>query len=283
MRIAITGHKGQLGRYLQARFDGHDLLLIDVPEHDITDVGSILPAIVQFKPDLVIHAAAYTNVDGCARDPDLAFAVNALGTQNVALACQKAGSALVHISTNEVFDGCKGKAYLECDHRNPINTYAHSKYAAERYVETLLNRFYIVRIAWLFAPHSNNFISKICSLARERERLSIVVDEISSPTYAPHLVDAIARLVETEHFGIYHLTNEGVCSRYEFAAYFLPLAGLGHVQLEPITSDQFQRASTPPLHCIIRNFAAATTLGIRLPHWHEAVEDYFRAVGGEPA
>lgn len=279
MRIAITGHKGQLGQCLERRFAGDELLLIDVPEYDITRVESIVPAIARFKPDVVIHAAAYTNVDGCAKDPDLAFRVNALGTHNVVVACQKADAAMLHISTNEVFDGCKGEAYLEYEGRNPLNTYARSKYAAERYVEMLLNRFYIVRIAWLFAPAGNNFVSKICSIARERDRLAIVTDEISSPTYAPHLADALTELIETGHYGIYHLTNEGVCSRYDFAAYFLPLAGLGHVQLDRITSDQFKRSSTPPLHCVIRNFAATTSLGIKLPHWHKAVEDYFREVG----
>jgi len=283
MRITITGSKGQLGSYLEGYFQGHELLSIDVPEYDITQVESITPAIVQFEPDVVIHTAAYTNVDGCAKDPDLALRVNTLGTQNVALACQKAGAAMVHISTNEVFDGRKGEAYLEYEERNPINAYARTKYAAERYVEMLLNRFYIVRIAWLFGPGGTNFISKICALASERERLGIVIDEISSPTYVPHLAEALAKLIQTEHYGVYHLTNEGVCSRHEFAAYFLPLAGLGRVKLDSITSDQFKRASTPPLHCVIRNFAAATSLGITLPHWHDAVQDYFARQRGEPA
>jgi dTDP-4-dehydrorhamnose reductase len=275
MRIAITGHKGQLGQCLQRRLAQHEQLLIDMPEHDITRVDSIVPAIDRFRPNVVIHAAAYTNVDGCERDPDLAMRVNGLGTQNVAIACQRAGAALVHISTNEVFDGCKTTPYLEYEQRNPINAYARSKYAGERYVELLLQRFYIVRIAWLFAPGGANFVSKICSIARERGRLAIVTDEISAPTYAPHLADALARLVTTEHYGIYHLTNEGFCSRFEFAAHFLSLADMGGVQIDPITSDQYPRASKPPLNGMIRNFAAATLLGITLPPWQVAVQEYF--------
>lgn len=278
MRIVITGHKGQLGQCVRDRLADQDLLLIDLPEQDITQPKSILPAIVDFYPDVVIHCAAYTDVDGCEREPDLAYRVNALGTANVALACQKAGAAMVHISTNEVFDGQKGAPYLEYDHRRPINAYGRTKYAAERYIESLLQRYYIVRVAWLFAPAGKNFVSKICSLARERGRLSIVTDEISAPTYAPHLAEALARLIETEHFGPYHLTNEGHCSRYEFAAHFLGIAGLGHVPLEPITSDLYPRASTPPKECILRNFAAAELLGIRLPHWQTAVKDYFSQV-----
>jgi len=275
MRIAITGCKGQLGQCLCRQLAGHELLSMDLPNYDITRVESIEPAILGFRPDVVVHTAAYTNVDACEREPDLAFRVNALGTQNVAVACHKAGAALCHISTNEVFDGRKGAPYLEYDQRHPLSAYAHSKYYAERAVELLAPRFYIVRIAWLFAPAGNNFVSKIVSLAQERGRLSIVTDEVSSPTYAPHLAQALERLVQTEHYGIYHLTNEGICSRYEFASYFLPLAGLGHVVLDPITSDQFKRASTPPLYCPIRNFAAAHALGITLPHWHEAVQEYF--------
>lgn len=280
MRIAITGHRGQLGEWLVRRLADHELLLLGRPEHDITRPESIVPAIVGFRPDVVIHAAAFTNVDGCARDPDTAYMVNALGTQNVALACQKAGSVMAYISTNEVFDGAKGAPYLEQDERHPINPYGWSKYAGERFVETLLSRYYIVRIAWLFAPGRTNFVSKICALAKERGRLTIVTDEVSSPTYAPHLADALARLIQTEHYGIYHLTNEGACSRYEFARYFLPLADLGHVPVEPITSEQFQRPSKPPLHCVLRNFAAAHLLGIQLPPWEEAVRDYFRRPEG---
>lgn len=277
MRIVITGCKGQLGQILCRQWAGQTLLSMDLPDYDITRVESIEPAILAFRPDVIIHTAAYTNVDGCERDPDLAYRVNALGTHNVAVAAQKAGAALCHISTNEVFDGHKGAPYLEQDERHPLSAYARSKYYAERYVETLLGRFYIVRIAWLFAPGGSNFVSKICAVGRERGRLRIVNDEISSPTYAPHLAGALARLIETEHYGTYHLTNEGICSRFEFAGYFLPLAGLGHVAIEPITSDQFQRASTPPLYCPIRNFAAAESLGIILPHWHDAVRDYFVA------
>jgi dTDP-4-dehydrorhamnose reductase len=279
MRIVITGCKGQLGRILCGRLADHETLGIDLPEHDITQVDSIVPAIVDFRPDVVIHTAAYTNVDGCESDPDLAFRVNALGTQNVAVACQKAGAALCHISTNEVFDGRKGAPYLEYEDRNPLSTYARSKYAGERYVEMLLQRFYIVRIAWLFGPGGNNFITKICAAARQRGALRIVSDEISSPTYAPHLADALARLIQTGHYGIYHLTNEGICSRYEWAKYFLPLAGLGHIPVEPIPSAQYRRPSTPPLYCPIRNFAAATLLGITLPPWQQAVDEYFREAG----
>mgnify|MGYP000422955171 CR=1 FL=1 len=274
MRIAITGHKGQLGtsltEILQAQ---HQLLLIDVPLFDITDRSNIGEAIANFRPDCVIHTAAFTNVDGCARDPDQAYLVNALGTQNVALACQRAGAAMVFISTNEVFDGRASAPYLEFDQPNPINVYGRSKWAGEMYTRLLLQRFYIVRTAWLYAPQGNNFVEKIIRAADERGELSVVTDEISSPTYAPDLALAIARLLTTDAFGIYHFTNAGICSRYDFAIEILKQSGRGHIPVHPITLAEYQRASTPPPYTPLRNFCGAA-LGITLRPWQEALSEY---------
>jgi len=274
MRIAITGHKGQLGRALQMVLGGEELLGIDLPEHDITDYASLCGSICAFSPDLVIHTAALTDVDRCAQDPELALQVNGLGTHNVALACRRCDAALLTVSTNEVFDGAKGAPYYEHEARNPINAYARSKAAAEVYTQMHLSRFYIVRTAWLFARGSYNFASKIVAAAREHGQLRVVCDEISSPTYAPDLAAAIAALIRSERYGIYHFTNAGVCSRYEFARQILALAGLEGTPLEPITSDQWPRASTPPLHCALHNLAGAA-IGIRLRPWQEALGDYF--------
>jgi dTDP-4-dehydrorhamnose reductase len=274
MRIAITGHKGQLGRALQTVLGGEELLGIDLPEHDITDYPSLRGSICTFSPDLVIHTAALTDVERCAREPELALHVNGLGTHNVALACRECDAALLTVSTNEVFDGHKGAPYEEHEPRSPINAYARSKAAAERYTEMHLARFYIVRTAWLYAQGGNNFPVKIVAAAGKHDRLRVVCDEISSPTYAPDLAAAIAALIRSEHYGIYHLTNGGVCSRYEFAREILALAGLEDTLVEPITSDQWPRASTPPLHCVLHNLAGAA-IGIRLRPWQEALRDYF--------
>jgi dTDP-4-dehydrorhamnose reductase len=274
MRIAITGHKGQLGRALQTVLGEEELLGVDLPEHDITDYRSLCESVCAFSPDLVIHTAALTDVERCAREPELALRINALGTHNVALACRESDAALLTVSTNEVFDGLKGAAYDEYEPRSPINAYARSKAAAERYTEMHLSRFYIVRTAWLYAQGGSNFPSKIVGAAKKHGALRVVCDEISSPTYAPDLAEAIAALIRTEHYGIYHFTNAGVCSRYEFAREILALAGLEDVPIEPITSDQWPRASTPPLHCALRNMAGAA-IGIRLRPWQEALRDYF--------
>jgi dTDP-4-dehydrorhamnose reductase len=279
MRFVITGHKGQLGRALQEVLAGEELLGLDLPEHDITDPTTIVDLVVDFRPDLVIHGAAMTNVDGCERDPELAFRVNALGTQNIALACMRAGAAMVHVSTNDVFDGRLGRPYYEWDTPTPQSVYARSKAAAEFYVRSLLNRFYIVRTAWLYARGGNNFVTKIIATADRLGALQVVTDETSAPTYAPDLAEAIARLVPTQHYGFYHFANSGICSRYDWACKILELAGRGEVPVEPITSAQWQRAAPPPLYAPLVNFAGAA-LGITLRPWEEALQEYF---AGDPA
>jgi dTDP-4-dehydrorhamnose reductase len=274
MRIVITGHRGQLGRALQAALPQADLLGLDLPEHDITDAIGISGVILRFQPEVVIHVAAMTDVDGCEQNPDLAFRINALGTQNVALASQQAGAAMVHVSTNDVFSGTLGRSYYEWDQPAPKSIYAQSKTAAEFYVRSLLQQFYIVRTAWVYARGGNNFVTKILAAANRLGALRVVADEVSTPTYAPDLAQAIAKLVATGHFGFYHLTNSGFCSRYEWACKILELAGRGHIPVEPISSEQWQRLAPPPLYAPILNFAGAA-LGITLRPWEEALQEYF--------
>jgi dTDP-4-dehydrorhamnose reductase len=251
-----------------------EVLGMDLPEHDITDAEAIATAIADLEPEVVVHAAALTDVELCAREPELALCVNGLGTHNVALACQRCDAALVAVSSNEVFDGSKGRPYYEYEPCHAINAYARSKLAGEVYAQMHLSRFYIVRTAWLYARGEGNFPAKILQAADKHGRLRVVCDEISSPTYAPDLAQAIGALIRTEQYGIYHFTNEGACSRYEFARRILELAGRDDVPVEPITSDQWPRASVPPLHCVIRNFAGAQ-IGITLRHWDEALRQYF--------
>lgn len=277
MRIVITGALGQLGKALQNALAEADLVLIDVPDWDITDPQSV-PLMADLKPEVVIHCAAMTDVDGCTRNPDLAYHVNAFGTQNVALACQRSGATMVHISTNEVFDGTATEPYREFDPPRPINSYGASKLAAEQIAARLVNKLYIVRISWLFTPGGNNFVSKMTALADKHARIRVVTDEVANPTYAPDLADAIARLIQTGHYGIYHLVNEGYCSRYEFAVEILKQAGHESVPVSPITSDQFQRTSTPPPFAPLRNTVGAA-LGITLRPWQEALADYFAEIG----
>ena len=271
MRITITGARGQLGRGLTESFQGHELLLIDLPEHDVTQ-RDIIPLISDFGPELVIHAAAMTDVDGCEREPDVAYRVNALGTRSVALACQRCDAPMLYISTDYVFDGTSDEPYLEYDEPNPTSVYARSKLAGEEFVRDLLKRFYVVRTGWLYARYGNNFVEKILQLADEKRELSVVTNELGSPTYAPDLAEAILRLIQHPLYGIYHLINEGICSRYEFAAKILEFAGKRDVQLRPVTT--YARAARVPRRAVLRNFSAATQLGIVLRPWEEALRAY---------
>jgi dTDP-4-dehydrorhamnose reductase len=276
MRLVITGALGQLGRSLQQALKAHDLLLIDLPEHDVTQ-PDIIGTIEDFQPDLVIHAAAMTDVDGCEVNPDLAYKVNALGTQNMALACQRCDAPLLYVSTDYVFDGTKAEPYLEFDEPNPLGVYGRSKLAGELLVRDLLSRFYIVRTAWLYGRGGNNFVTKILELTEEREEVSVVTNEIGSPTYAPDLTEAIARLIEHPLYGIYHLVNEGSCSRYEFAQRILELAGKSRFPLHP--AESYERATRVPANAALRNFCAATQLGITLRPWEEALRAFFEQGG----
>jgi dTDP-4-dehydrorhamnose reductase len=273
MRIYITGAKGQLGRTLMRRLAQHMLLGTDLPEVDLTDLHAIRSSLAAFAPDVIIHAAAYTDVDGAARNPDLAFRVNALGTRNVAVASESVGAALLAISTNEVFDGTKVEPYGEFDATGPINPYAKSKLAAEQFIRDLTTRFYIVRTAWLYGLGGNNFVKKIIDRADSDGRLRVVTDEVSSPTYAEDLVTALEQLLVTGAYGIYHFTNEGACSRFEFAREILALSGHRHIPIEPIVLADYPRPSTPPPYAPLRNFCGAQ-LGITLRPWRDALADY---------
>ena len=272
MRIAITGANGQLGKALVAQFG---------PEHTVIALGhkdlelgrpDCVARLVATGADLVIHPAAYTNVDGCARDPELAYRVNGLGTQYVALACRQLNARLVYISTNEVFDGAGVAPYFEYDMAAPINAYGRSKWAGEQAVRELLDRFYIVRVAWLFGGE-RNFVRTILRLASERDALSLVADEVGSPTYAHDVAGAVAQLVEMPFYGTYHLVNEGSCSRYEFASEILRQAGRDRVALHPIRLADYKRDSAVPPYTPLRNLAAAA-LGIRLRPWQAALQAY---------
>jgi dTDP-4-dehydrorhamnose reductase len=277
MRIVITGALGQLGRALQNALARNDLVLIDVPDWDITDPQSV-PRMADLKPEVVIHCAAMTDVEGCVNNPDLAYLVNAFGTQNVALACQRVGAAMIHISTNEVFDGTASQPYREFDPQHPVNPYGASKLAAEQIAARLVSKLYIVRTSWLFTAGGNNFVRKVIAAADKHGRLRVVTDEVANPTYAPDLADAIARLIQTDHYGSYHLVNEGYCSRYEFALEIMKQSGRESIPVVPITTDQFQRASTPPPFAPLRNTVGAA-LGITLRPWQETLVDYFARIG----
>ena len=275
MKILITGGQGHLGQALQACLTGYELIPLGKDVLDVSQRRSVFTAVSQHQPDIIIHCAAYTHVDGCAQNPALAYQINALGTQHVALACQADNIPLVHISSNEVFAGDNIAGYEEWMPLNPINAYGRSKAAAEFMVRHLVPRHYIVRTAWLYAPGGHNFIHAIINRAHTTGQLRVVTDEVGNPTATQDVARAVAQLLPTQQYGTYHLVNEGACSRWAFANEILQIAGLSNIHNTPILSHQYPRASTPPPYAALHNIAGAA-LGITLRPWQAALTDYIQ-------
>jgi len=270
MRYFITGARGQLGSILMDMLPDNSVFAIDRPEYDVTDIESVRSAFDGQTVDIVIHCAAYTNVDGCARNPEMANLVNAIGTRNLAHVCAEYGAAMVLLSTNEVFDGKKFYSYTEKDMPSPINSYGESKLAAEKYTLDILKRCYIVRTSWMYAARGRNFVHAILDLASKGQNIAVVTDELGAPTYANDLASAIIELVEKAPYGVYHLVNSGNISRYGFARQVLNLAGYGSLQIKPILLKEYQRDSCPPRNGILSNWDA-TRYGITLRPWQAAL------------
>ena len=280
MKLAITGTRGTLGQALvrQATAAGHTILHLNRPERDITDPGVVMREILDFSPHTVIHAAAYTNVDSAEGNLAEVFAVNAIGTRNLALACVAANAQLVYVSTNMVFfDETRKTPFNEWDARTPRGVYAETKYAGEKYVEHLMQRFYIARVSWLYGKQGDSFIHKIVRAADAKGALGVVVDEIATPSYAEDFAAALLHLMETGLYGWYHLPNEGECSRYEYTQEIMRLTGRQHIPLTPTRLADFKRPAPTPPYSTIRNNAGAHA-GIILRPWQDALADYLASI-----
>ncbi len=285
MRIVVTGAAGRLGSKLMTllRGQGHQVTGVDVVGEgvqtlDITDFAATRAAIGDINPNVVIHPAAWTDVDGCAREPEKAIAINGFGTQHVAVAAAHIGAAVVYVSSNEVFDGTLNRPYREYDTTNPINPYGYSKWVGERALAQVNPKHYIVRTSWLFAHGGKNFIQAVLNLAKQGKPLRVVTDEVANPTYNDDLAEAITRLIVTERYGTYHLVNEGSCSRWAFARYFLDKVGLVDTPVEKIIVAQWPRPSIPPTYCGLANLAGKQ-VGIQLRPWQQAVDAFLEAEG----
>jgi dTDP-4-dehydrorhamnose reductase len=264
-----------LGRDLVAHLGArHQVVPADLPEVDITDLSLVQRTFHGAKLDAVIHTAAFTAVDDCERRPDLAFQVNAEGTRNVAVACLEASLPMLYLSTDYVFDGQKPTPYAEDDLPNPLNVYGRSKLQGERHVKELLQAAWIVRTSWLFGPLGKNFVRAILERAQQGESLRVVDDQVGAPTYTVDLAEKLEQIVMKGNPGIYHATNRGYCSWFEFAQEILRQAGLSHVPLSAISSSALDRLAPRP-----RNSRLAPTrlenegLGL-LPPWQDALTRY---------
>jgi dTDP-4-dehydrorhamnose reductase len=273
LRILITGGQGQFGRALARRAAGHEVITLDRQDLDISH-PSARAIIAEARPDVVVNAAACTDVDGCEVDPDRAYRVNALGARYVAQGSERAGAALVQVSTDFVFDGLKGEPYWEFDATAPISVYGASKLAGEEMALAACRRTYVARTAWLYGLGGRSFVSNMLELSERLPRLSVVDNEVGCPTFCDDLADAILALVATEVHGTYHLVSEGWCSRYDFARAILDEAGKPQYPIEPI--DHYPRKAAPPGFAPLRNFAAAE-LGIQLPRWQDGLRRFLDA------
>jgi dTDP-4-dehydrorhamnose reductase len=276
MRVLVTGGRGQLGRELAVLL-GADGWAPGRDELDIERPDAVLAAIHRFQPDAVIHTAALTDTRRCEDDPELARRMNGFLAGRVAEIAAAAGARFVFISSNEVFDGTKGSPYFEHDEPNPINHYGRSKLAGERAVQDAHPGAQVARVSWLYTFGGNNFPAKILAAARSRPRLSLVTDERAAPTWTRPLAAAILRLVETGEAGTFHLSPSGSCSRYEWAALTLELAGIS-TPIDETTLAELHPYPPKPPDSTLANTRAAK-LGIRLDHWERTFREYAAAGG----
>ncbi|MBU2699034.1 dTDP-4-dehydrorhamnose reductase [Sporomusaceae bacterium BoRhaA] len=272
MKILVTGAQGQLGKEIARRGSEHEFILAGRDMLDITQESDVQILFRQAKPEVVIHCAAYTNVDGAEADPDGAFKVNVIGSQNMAAACLETGARLIYVSTDYVFDGAANKPYREFDPVNPQSVYGTTKWQGEELVRQILGRHYILRTAWLYGD-GNNFVRTMLRLADEQPFLKVVHDQIGSPTSTVDLARAIFKLLQSDAYGTYHATCQGQCSWYDFAKEIFQQAGK-NVDVCPITTAEFPRPAKRPAHSVLDNYMLRMTVGDPMRMWQEALQDY---------
>ena len=286
MRVLITGANGQLGSDLCRVLKQVEVIPLTHVEIEIADMDSVRSAFHKYKPEVIINTAAYVRVDDCETEQGKAFKINALGARNVAVVAQELGAKLVHISTDYVFGGEKEPRtipYTEFDTPIPPNVYGRSKLAGENFVRHLCPRHFIIRSSGLFgvagaSGKGGNFVETMLRLAKERDELRVVNDQVFSPTYTRDLAEKIAQLIETGYYGIFHITNKGSCSWYEFAREILRLAGL-KTPVIPITSDRYPQIARRPRYSVLDNYHLRL-LGIDdMRPWQEALKNYMISKG----
>jgi len=286
-RLLVTGSSGMLGKALCNRFkDDYELYATDITESetpsfnklDVTSQADVTGIVKQIKPDIVIHAAAYTDVDGCETSEEKAFKVNTDGARNVALALRDLGGILLYISTDYVFDGKKKKPYTEDDQPNPINVYGNSKLEGERAVQEVLNKYVVIRSSWLYGGGGKNFVDTINKQPFYKEGLKVVSDQVGSPTYTSDLADGVFRLVrcalDRTIEKIYHVTNSGRVSWYDFAKMILKYADIKNASILSVSSEESDRVALRPRMSALDNRRYQKTTGHKLRSFEEALKEY---------
>lgn len=279
MRVLVTGAKGQLGTDLmnELKKRGLEGIGVDVEEMDITDPEACRQVISASNVDAVIHCAAYTAVDAAEDHVELCRRINGEGTRNVALACKEADVKLMYISTDYVFDGQGSRPWEPDDHRDPLNVYGQTKYEGELAVEELSDKYFIVRIAWVFGVAGKNFIKTMLRLGKQNGAVSVVDDQIGSPTYTYDLARLLVDMIQTDKYGRYHATNEGLCSWYEFACEIFRQAGMD-VKVTPVTSEAFAAKAKRPSNSRMSKEKLSDNGFVRLPSWQDALGRFLKEI-----
>ena len=281
MRVLVTGVKGQLGYDVvnEMKKRGIEPVGVDVEEMDITDKAACDKVITEANVDAVIHCAAYTAVDAAEDNVEICMKVNAEGTRNIAEVCKKLDIKMMYISTDYVFDGQGERPWEPDDERAPLNVYGQSKYEGELAVEELVEKFFTVRIAWVFGVNGKNFIKTMLRIGKERGAASVVCDQIGSPTYTYDLARLLVDMIQTEKYGRYHATNEGLCSWYEFACEIFRAAGMDEVKVTPVTSAEYPASKAKrPMNSRISKEKLSENGFERLPDWKDAVARYLKEI-----
>lgn len=272
MRVLVIGANGQLGLEVCNVLEGeYEVIPATREDADITNLDQVLSLVDKTSPEAIINTAAYTDVDGCEKDKEKAFLINALGARNVAIAAREVDAKLVHISTDYVFDGTKEGPYREYDPPSPLNTYGWSKFLGEQLVKEQNPRSFILRVAWLYSAHRKNFVKTMLKLARERQEIRVVSDQRGNPTFAGDVARQIQVLLDTHSYGLYHCVSQGSCSRFEFAKEIFRIAGL-NVKLIPVKSSEFPTVARRPPHSVLENFMLKIQDLDIMPHWLESLE-----------
>ncbi|GIO88489.1 NAD(P)-dependent oxidoreductase [Paenibacillus faecis] len=283
MNILVTGAAGQLGKDVVSLFQkaGHTVDAFDRNSLDITDLEACFMRLNESKPDVVIHCAAYTAVDQAEQEVEVAYAVNAVGTRNMALASERVGAKFCYISTDYVFDGTSLSPYHEYDNTNPQSVYGKSKRAGEILVQSLSTAFFIVRTSWVYGLHGNNFVKTMLKLGKEKPEIKVVHDQKGSPTFTMDLANFLLQLVQTEKYGIYHASNADSCTWYEFAKEIFAEAEKIHpgtfpVQVHPCTTADFPRPAPRPMNSVMEHLSIRTNGFEDLRPWKEGLRDFLR-------
>ena len=278
MKVLVTGAAGQLGREVCNRLRelGIQFKGVGRADFDLTEESATRAVILAYAPDAVIHCAAYTAVDKAETEKEPCFRVNVLGTANVAKACRELNARMMYISTDYVFDG-QGDAPFETDHaKAPINHYGLTKAMGEDEVQSWLEKYFIIRIAWVFGLAGNNFVETMLRLGQQRESVRVVADQVGSPTYAKDLAPLLCSMIQTERYGVYHATNEGFCSWFEFAAEIMVRASLP-CRVEPISTSDYPTAAQRPQNSRLSKRSLDEAGFARLPSWQDALKRYLQS------